>query len=899
MKKEIKWLSIFLFMLILLFAVTGISEADFEGTIGTRFTIIGSEFGIKKPKVYIEYEKRPGVVKKVYAKVETWSDTSVTCLWTTNLSTGTYNLWVKPNIKKATPLSEGTFSIMNPVIDRVTPNTLTQGATITINGQFFTNKKPRVYLKDLTSQKRKSCRVLNSTMDPVTGVSSLNFVMPKWGSDTYEIVLRTFIGEISFTISPTPEQFTLSINPATLPEGVVNNPYNQTVKMTVSGGEPPYRYSCSVSGGSGISASVNLSGMSSGSAECIISGTPLIYGSYTVAFHAYDFANSSDSVGPIAFSVSPSSNPLDNWNLRNPFPGNYGSRIIFGNNIFISVSRFGKIFTTSDGIDWTERFSLTNPSLLETNDVAYGNGVFVAVGSNGSVVTSPDGINWTIRSSGTTTQLNGIAYGNGVFVVVGYNGVILSSTDGANWTLATTLGTTQALSRVAYGNGMFIGIGGWGTIVTSNDGLNWIARDSGTTDDLNDITYANDTFVIVGSYGRILTSPDGIIWTARDSGTKMLLIGINYGNGIFVTVGWSGVIVTSNDGTSWIPRISNVTTDLASVAYGNGVFVVVSGYGPAPVTTVVTSPDGLEWTARASSTIDDLKGIAYGNDVFVAVGGSTGYQGRGTIATSTDGALWSAQTLATSNTLDAVTYGNGIFVAVGWQGTIVSSPDGVNWSDHTLEAFNQLYGLNGVTYGNGVFVAVGDGGVIVTSNNGEDWFIRSSPSSSSLKAVAYGNGIFIAVGFGENVAENGVILSSSDGTTWTVRFSATSGGQVSGIAYGNGTFVAVGGIIVTSPDGINWTWTVGNTNIYLPHITYSNGLFVAVGRKYINKLTCQAVIASSPDGVNWTRRGFGSYKLPTAQDYWCEPKLNGIVYGNSTFIAVGQEGIIIQSDPVQ
>lgn len=200
MKKEIKKLSNFLLLLFLLFAMTGISEANFEGTIGTRFTITGSGFGTKRPQVYAEYEKTPGVMKKVYAKVETWSDTSITCIWTKTLSQGTYNLWVKPNIKTANPIAEGTFTIMPPIIHEVSPTPLMPGATITINGKFFTNKKPKVYLKDLLTQKRGSCKVASSTMDSGAGASSLNFVVPKWGSGQYEIILQTLVSEASIPL---------------------------------------------------------------------------------------------------------------------------------------------------------------------------------------------------------------------------------------------------------------------------------------------------------------------------------------------------------------------------------------------------------------------------------------------------------------------------------------------------------------------------------------------------------------------------------------------------------------------------------------------------------------------------------------------------------------------------
>ena len=186
--------SIFL-MFILFFMTVRTSEANIAGTVGTRFTIMDTGFGSVKPKVYIEYEKKPGVVKQVYAKVEEWSDTAIVCLWSKPVPAGTYTLWVKPKAADAGPIAEDTFTVMLPHIDSITPQTYAPGATITVNGQFFTNKKPKVYLIDHPTQKRKTCKVLRSTMNPTTGVSALSFVTPKQGFDSYEIILQTDVGK--------------------------------------------------------------------------------------------------------------------------------------------------------------------------------------------------------------------------------------------------------------------------------------------------------------------------------------------------------------------------------------------------------------------------------------------------------------------------------------------------------------------------------------------------------------------------------------------------------------------------------------------------------------------------------------------------------------------------------
>jgi chitodextrinase len=165
---------------------------DINGTIGTRFTINGSGFGSKKPTVYIINGN-----KQIKAKVEGYSDTSLTCLWTSKLSPGTYSLFVKPKAKGANPISAGTFTIMNSIIDQMTPNTGSADDVITVNGWYFTNKKPKVYFEDPNTNKRKSCKVLSSSMDPLTGKSSLQFVIPKWGLDNYNLILINVVDQVT------------------------------------------------------------------------------------------------------------------------------------------------------------------------------------------------------------------------------------------------------------------------------------------------------------------------------------------------------------------------------------------------------------------------------------------------------------------------------------------------------------------------------------------------------------------------------------------------------------------------------------------------------------------------------------------------------------------------------
>ena len=197
MRKITQELLLLLGIISIILVLVGISEASFEGTIGTQFTISGSGFGTKMPKVYIAYATPSGATQKIYAKVESWSYTVITCLWTKKLPPGTYNLMVQPNIKGIGPIPVDTFTIRNPEISKITPTFGSVGDTITIHGRFFTTK-PKVYLEDPSTLKRKSCKISDPAMDPLTGISSLQFVIPNsYGAEheRYDLVLKNVIGE--------------------------------------------------------------------------------------------------------------------------------------------------------------------------------------------------------------------------------------------------------------------------------------------------------------------------------------------------------------------------------------------------------------------------------------------------------------------------------------------------------------------------------------------------------------------------------------------------------------------------------------------------------------------------------------------------------------------------------
>jgi hypothetical protein len=101
-------------------------------------------------------------------------------------------------------------------------------------------------------------------------------------------------------------------------------------------------------------------------------------------------------------------------------------------------------------------------------------------------------------------------------------------------------------------------------------------------------------------------------------------------------------------------------------------------------------------------------------------------------------------------------------------------------------------------------------------------------------AVAFGNGRFTAA------EARGITYHSSDGMTWSNRWTVTRGDYLFGLVFAQGTFVGVGGSysggsqkIATSPDGIEWRLraTSITNSAALRAVTYGNGYFVAVGDK--------------------------------------------------------------------
>lgn len=549
----------------------------------------------------------------------------------------------------------------------------------------------------------------------------------------------------------------------------------------------------------------------------------------------------------VSFSVDVlgSSVGMDQWHLRNPgrMPYQLWS-VCYGSNCFVAGGNAGTLLSSSDGINWQPRhFNATNI----VGAVTYANNHFMAILNTMDLMTSPDGIAWERWGMDVAEPLTKVVYGNGMYWGMGWSGNLYASVDERAWVLIRKL---MADRDIIFADGKFVWLG-YDAIYTSTNGTNW-SFTYGSPCGLRAITYGNRQFIVVGESSSVVVSYDGFSWGLQNTGVSMPSE-ITFGNGQFIAAGY-GKITISTNGTNWYSRSLPVRPSesyaITGVAAGNGRFVAV-----CESSKVLVSANSIDWGSYDSGwATARLGGITHGNGVFLTGGGFM----------SQDGMTWNYSPCKgpSANMIFAA----GVFVGVG--PGIWASLDGVNWTNSVVR---QLTGIEDVAYGNGRFLAVGDETFI--STNGLDWLNCSNRTTGC--ALTFGGGVFAAI--------NGrQIQTSSNGITWASHPIAAVH-QLNDIAYGNGAFICVGelGSMFVSSNAVDWIQQDPTIFHYqsLLAIIYEKGMFVTVGRT--------GGIYTSTDGVAWKQRESG-----TALD------LYNLCHGNNSFVVTGQNGLVLQSDPL-
>jgi photosystem II stability/assembly factor-like uncharacterized protein len=223
---------------------------------------------------------------------------------------------------------------------------------------------------------------------------------------------------------------------------------------------------------------------------------------------------------------------------------------------------------------------------------------------------------------------------------------------------------------------------------------------------------------------------------------------------------------------------------------------------------------------------------------------------------------WTASSgVSTNSSLLAVVYGNPI-VSVGQSGVVAITTDGKNYNSISNVGFSKTISFNSVGFGStNIYVAVGDYGKIITALG------YGTTLSSWSEMIKYDG-----PSFGSNTGVSSYISSLTD-----VNYFSSIDKWVS-VGYSGAIFSAVG-VGSTSFISINST-TKGN----LRSIAYGPSKLVVVGDNI-------APVVSTDEGKTWS--GI-SININTNINFE-SIKLNKIIWDGVKFIAIGDNGIILES----
>ena len=181
----------------------------------------------------------------------------------------------------------------------------------------------------------------------------------------------------------------------------------------------------------------------------------------------------------------------------------------------------------NDGVNWQSRFfsGLTSYYL---KSVIWTGSQLVAVGYKATgttsdlppkagIFTSSDGVGWTQRNADTTRMLlNSVAWTGSRLVATGYrvlgdttesrSGVVLTSSDGISWT-SKNVALASRMKSIIWTGQQLVAVGDSGTILTSSNGIDWTQKNPGVSTHLRAVAWDGSKIIVVGDGGTILTSP--------------------------------------------------------------------------------------------------------------------------------------------------------------------------------------------------------------------------------------------------------------------------------------------------------------------------------------------------------------------------------------------------------
>lgn len=153
------------------------------GTIGTEIEFADPDLGNRKGKIYLRANG-----KNYNLKVFTWNENGnglAVAVLTKALSPGMYDVVAQPKEPKGAPaiIAYDAFTVAGPDITEIAPSLGAEGDVVTITGELFGTKKPKVFIEYIngTNPKRKSCKVMSwpLTSQSGTGTGEIKITIPR------------------------------------------------------------------------------------------------------------------------------------------------------------------------------------------------------------------------------------------------------------------------------------------------------------------------------------------------------------------------------------------------------------------------------------------------------------------------------------------------------------------------------------------------------------------------------------------------------------------------------------------------------------------------------------------------------------------------------------------------
>jgi Bacterial Ig-like domain (group 2) len=173
---------------------------------------------------------------------------------------------------------------------------------------------------------------------------------------------------------------------------------------------------------------------------------------------------------------------------------------------------------STDGIRWRE-FALPrgfNFTFGGGGGVVWTGSAYVIAGADGEVFTSPDGIDWTQRATPTTNGIEELVQGGGVLVARSFQ-ELLSSTDGVVWSSVARASAGAFTSVVRIGS-RFVAVEQTGTGTqarTSTDGRTWTPGGDILGVASGRLAEVGGLLLHLSSGGQVSQSTDGTTWSLR------------------------------------------------------------------------------------------------------------------------------------------------------------------------------------------------------------------------------------------------------------------------------------------------------------------------------------------------------------------------------------------------